>query len=53
MAIEDRNLAVGVKLAAKYKKQVFTCEVVQTEEGVRYRLAASLPAWSSGKPPPI
>ena len=39
MAIEDRNLAVGVKLAAKYKKQVFTCEVVQTEEGVRYRLA--------------
>ncbi len=39
MAIEDRNLAVGTKLVARNKKQVFTCEGVQTDEGVRYRLA--------------
>jgi len=38
MAIEDRNLAVGTKLVAKYKGQEHTAEVVKTEEGLRYRL---------------
>ena len=37
--IEDRNLAVGTKLAATYKKGRYECEVVQTDDGVRYRLA--------------
>jgi len=39
MAIEDRNLAVGTKLVARYKGQDHTAEVVKTEEGLRYRLA--------------
>ena len=38
MAIEDRNLAVGTKLVARYKGQEHTGEVVKTEEGLRYRL---------------
>ena len=38
MAIKDRNLAVGTRLTAKYKKQTYTAEVVQTEDGVRYQL---------------
>ena len=38
MAIEDRNLAVGTKLVARYKGQEHTAEVVKTEEGLRYRL---------------
>lgn len=38
MAIEDRNLAIGTKLVARYKGQEYTAEVVETEEGVRYRL---------------
>ncbi len=38
MSIEDRNLAVGTKLVARYKGQEYTAEVVETEEGVRYRL---------------
>ena len=38
MAVEDRNLAVGTRLVAKYKKQNYTCDVVHTDEGVRYRL---------------
>ena len=38
MSIEDRNLAVGTKLVARYKGQEYTAEVVKTEEGVRYRL---------------
>jgi hypothetical protein len=38
MAIEDRNLAAGTKLVARYKGKEHTAEVVKTEEGVRYRL---------------
>ncbi len=39
MPIENRNLEVGTRLAARYKGKTHTCEVVQTEEGIRYRLA--------------
>ena len=38
MPLENRNLEAGTRLAAKYKGQVHTCEVVQTEEGLRFRL---------------
>lgn len=38
MAIENRELAVGTKLAATYKKQRYECDVVETPEGLRYRL---------------
>ena len=38
MAIEDRDLKVGTVLMARYKKQERTCEVVETPDGVRYRL---------------
>jgi hypothetical protein len=38
MPLENRDLAVGTILAARYKKQERTCEVVQTDDGVRYRL---------------
>src|SRR5438132_12203531 len=36
--IEDRDLKVGTVLTARYKKQDRTCEVVETPDGVRYRL---------------
>src|SRR5438128_11522030 len=36
--IEDRDLRVGTVLMARYKKQERTCEVVETPDGVRYRL---------------
>jgi hypothetical protein len=36
--INDRNLVVGTKLVATYKKQRYVCEVVQTEEALRYRV---------------
>src|SRR5438132_10792830 len=36
--IEDRELAVGTVLTARYKKQDRTCEVVEAPDGVRYRL---------------
>ncbi len=39
MTIENRNLPPGTALTATYKKQVFTCEVVKTDEGIAYRLA--------------
>jgi hypothetical protein len=45
MAIEDRNLAVGTKLWAKYKGQVHTAEVVEElllpegKAAIRYQLA--------------
>ncbi len=39
MPIENRNLAAGTRLVARYKKEVHTLEVVQTEERLRYRLA--------------
>jgi hypothetical protein len=39
MPIENRNLAAGTKLTARYKKQPYTCEVVEGEGGkLRYRL---------------
>ncbi|MHB8685021.1 MAG: DUF2924 domain-containing protein [Dehalococcoidia bacterium] len=38
MPIEDRNLEPGTVLTARYRKQEHTCEVVQTAEGLRYRL---------------
>ena len=38
MPIENRNLEPGTVLAARYKKQDRTCEVVQTDDGLRYRL---------------
>ena len=39
MAIENRNLAVGTKLSVRYKKELHTAEVVQGQDGIRYRLA--------------
>ncbi len=38
MSIEDRNLAPGTKIVARYKGKEYAAEVVKTEEGVRYRL---------------
>ena len=40
MPIENRNLEAGTRLVAKYKGQTHSAEVVETEEGVRYRLQA-------------
>jgi hypothetical protein len=40
MAIENRNLAVGTKLVARYRKQEYHAEVVEGEDGkLRYRLS--------------
>jgi hypothetical protein len=38
MPIENRELAVGTRLVARYKKQDRTCEIVETVDGPRYRL---------------
>jgi len=38
MPLENRNLEAGTRLAARYKGATHTCGVVQTEEGLRYRL---------------
>jgi hypothetical protein len=38
MAIEDRNLATGTKLWARYKSEVHTAEVVETEGKQAFRL---------------
>jgi hypothetical protein len=38
MSIENRNLKPGTKLVARYKGEEQTAEVVETEEGFRYRL---------------
>ena len=38
MPLENRNLEPGTVLVARYKKQDRTCEVVQTDDGLRYRL---------------
>jgi hypothetical protein len=38
MTIENRELAAGTRLVARYKKQDRTCEVVETPDGLRYRL---------------
>src|SRR5438046_877470 len=39
MAIDNRNLAPGTQLTAMYKGTTYQAEVVQTEQGTRYRLA--------------
>ncbi len=39
MPLDKQELAMGTRLTGRYKKQDYTCEVVQTEEGIRYRLA--------------
>lgn len=39
LSIENRDLKPGTKLIARYKGQEYTAEVVQTEDGKRYRLA--------------
>ena len=38
MPLENRDLEPGTTLVARYKKAERTCEVVQTDEGIRYRL---------------
>jgi hypothetical protein len=38
MPIENRELAAGTRLVARHKKQDFVCEVVQTDDGLRYRV---------------
>src|SRR5712691_7954342 len=38
MPIENRELAAGTRLVARYKKQDRTCEVVEAPDGLRYRL---------------
>ena len=38
MPIENRDLTAGTRLVARYKKQDRTCEVVETDDGLRYRL---------------
>ena len=38
MSIENRDLKAGTTLVARYKKQDYTAEVINTEDGVRYRL---------------
>jgi hypothetical protein len=38
MPIQDRNLEPGTVLAARYKGKHRTCEVVQTDDGLRYQL---------------
>jgi hypothetical protein len=39
MAIQDRNLAIGTKLWARYKGQIHTAEVVEVEGAQRFRLS--------------
>ena len=38
MPITNRTLTPGTILSANYKKQVYTCTLVQTDEGPRYEL---------------
>ena len=38
MPIENRDLAAGTRLVVRHKKQEYTCEVVKTKDGLRYRL---------------
>ncbi len=38
MAIEDRSLKAGTRLTARYKGEEYGAEVIETEEGIRYRL---------------
>jgi hypothetical protein len=38
MPIENREIAAGTVLTARYKRQDRTCEVVETPDGLRYKL---------------
>ena len=39
MAIKDRNLSIGTRLVARYKKEIYIADVVDGEEGkLMYRL---------------
>lgn len=38
MPIEDRNVQAGSVLTARYKQRERTCNVVQTDEGLRFKL---------------
>lgn len=38
MPIENRELAVGARLVARYKGKEHLCEVVQTDDGIAYRM---------------
>ena len=38
MPLENRNLEAGTRLVARYKKEDRGCEVVETPDGLRYRL---------------
>jgi hypothetical protein len=38
MPIENRELAAGTRLVARYKKADRSCEVVETADGLRYKL---------------
>ena len=38
MPLENRNLETGTVLRARYKGKERTCDVVQTADGLRYRL---------------
>ncbi len=38
MPVENRSLTAGTRLAARYKGQDYVCEVIETEEGIRYQL---------------
>ena len=38
MPLENRNLELGTMLTARYKKEDRSCEVVETADGLRYRL---------------
>ena len=38
MTIENRNLEAGAKLAARFKGKMYIADVVETEDGIRYRL---------------
>jgi hypothetical protein len=40
MPIENRDLSAGAVLKARHKGQGHTCEVVQTDDGLRYRLSS-------------
>ncbi len=39
MPINDRNLKPGVKLVGRYHKQTYTCEVVEVDGKLKFRLA--------------
>ena len=38
MPIENRNLPAGTRLVARYKGQEYTAEVIEVDDGLRYRL---------------